>query len=84
MPRVLIWHDKHGDYIYDAETNEQLHDAAVRILEERLERGYIFWPEDHEERAQKIVEGGEGPAAMQLLRERSDHEYEGISIDFLR
>lgn len=78
--QILTWHDKHGDYQYEADDGG--HEAALSILQERLDQGYIFWPEDHEDRAKAILEAKNGVEALQLLEERKEHEYEGISFSY--
>jgi hypothetical protein len=84
MGRILIWHDKHGPAHYSADTDVQLHEAALTVLAERVEYGYIFWPENAEETAYGILDRQDGVAALAFLQERNDHEYERISIEETR
>jgi hypothetical protein len=82
--RILVWHAKHDDIAYAAETEEQLEEAALEIVRERLDGGDIFWPDDHPARAADILERGDGKAAYRLLLERNEHEYERISLEHVR
>jgi len=84
MTRVLTWYDKHGDYLYDATGEEGLAKAALTILQERLDQGYLSYPDDAEEKAGKILLAQDGAAAYEFLRDRDDHEYERIELTEVR
>ena len=80
--KVLVWHDKHGDAIYDASSRELMDDAALRILQARIEQQYLDWPDNAEDEAKTILENRDGGEAIRflLLRSREGFEYEGMSI----
>lgn len=69
--KLIIWHDKHGDYPFEGD------DAALKILAERIEQGYI--EEEAEDDAQALVDGADEDGALDFLRKRRDYEYEGIT-----
>lgn len=77
-PRILVWHDKHGNFTYGGD------DAALKIVQERVNLGYLFWPEDADEKARKILADCDESAALDFIRERNDQEYERVTEDFIR
>lgn len=44
--QILIAKEKHGDRYFDASSNEKLHKACVKLLQERLNEGYYQVYED--------------------------------------
>lgn len=45
-PSILIAHEKHGDYLYDATTPSALDESAFAILKHRFEEGYWYLTPD--------------------------------------
>jgi hypothetical protein len=43
---ILITKEKHGEFYYDASTDEALAKSALKILTERWEEGWYYEPED--------------------------------------
>lgn len=84
MGRILTWHDDEGDWHYAADTQEQIDESSLKILQERLDNQYLHWPDDAEEIASDILARKDGSAAYNFLRGRTDFEYEGISLDVVR
>lgn len=84
---VLVWYDDHGDWFYDATTKQDLLESSLVALQDRINSEYIGMhegDEDHMKRAQEALEKEDGLAAYMLLEERSDYEYERISLEALR
>jgi len=44
--KVLVWHDKHGEYYYDASTPEAEEASSREILKQMVASRYIEEPED--------------------------------------
>jgi hypothetical protein len=42
---IIIFHEKHGDSIYDASTPEAIARACASIIKERYEQGWYYAPE---------------------------------------
>lgn len=90
--RILVLHEKHGDAIYAANSPEQLHRTAVAVVRDRLRDYYDNWDDGDpahqwEDRARALLElqpNLAGEAAWTLLREREDHEYEGLELESVR
>lgn len=70
---VLVWHDDHGDFIFSGD------DAALKILQKRLDSQYLNYPDDAENRARVILDQRDETAALSFLKERTYFEYERIS-----
>jgi hypothetical protein len=82
--QIITWHDKHGNRHYTANTPEDIHRSALRIVKERLDLDYFVYPDGAEGRAIAIVESGNGPAAWDFLQGRNEFEYERISVGEVR
>lgn len=60
MKSVLVVHEKHGDYYYDASTDEARLKAFYSILKERNEAGYWYYrPQPPEEAFNRSLKPGE-------------------------
>lgn len=121
-PSVLILHEKHGNRYLLANSDQELHRAALAVLKARMEAGYFYRepepPEDPGltkeqvealpasiretakkklaqylgdlryyrdekklfEETQRALKEGDGRAAWEILRDRSDHEYERVEL----
>jgi len=75
---VIRWKDKHGDVVYDANNAEQFTGAVLSIIQQRLDEGYLDYPDDAEERAQAILDASDGKEGWKFLQERNGHEYEYV------
>jgi len=42
IPSVIICHEKHGDRIFNALTEEKLYESSLLILKERMKSGYWY------------------------------------------
>ena len=87
MEQVIIFHEKHGNRIFDGSTEELVRDAMLSIVKERSDDG--FWYEDTEAdvvRAQQVVDmikydiDRAFVLAKVLLNNRQFHEYEGFDL----
>lgn len=77
MDAILV-HDKWGTHIVRAEGGT-LESAALQLLTERVKQGFWYdWPDDAAEKAQAIVDRGDGKAAWRFLDNRRDFEYEWV------
>lgn len=80
---VFILSEKQGERIVNADDPEK---AALFILNKRFDEGwYDNWDDGDpnnqwEDNAKTIINSGDGKSALRFLRERNDHEYEGIEF----
>lgn len=85
--RLLVLHGKQGDEFLEAADDLQLHAAALDVVRERLEQDWYYdnWDDGDKrhqwnDRAKRITEEANGRWAWGFLRERDDHEYEGVEL----
>ncbi len=76
MRQIIICHEKHGEFYYDASTPEKLASSALSILTERFETGYMYWdPRAHRDAAD---------IACDELAALTDEQIEAIPSDEVR
>lgn len=82
--QILIWHDKHGDVSFAADTIEEFNAAALDIIIDRLVFQYIYEGDEHFDEATRVVKERDGKGARRLLDLRQDYEYERTSTSVVR
>ena len=86
MGRILILKEKHCDRYILADTDEQLHKAALALMRERLEGGW--YSDDVADRAEHILtiedEVARRKKAWRFIQDQSGYEYEGIDLEELQ
>lgn len=76
--KIIVHRDKHGDFYYKASTPEEIEESSLKILKYNF--GYYSYPEGFQDIVQKELDNPSG-RAWRLLRSRSDHEYEMVTIE---
>ncbi len=75
---VLILKEKHCERYYSFSTAEELGLLAALIVRERNKEGWYEDTSDPKLLAKALA--GDNKAALKLLRNRDDYEYEGFEI----
>jgi len=87
MKKILVVSEEYSTRYFDVSTDELLHKACINILTERLEDGWYDADEPTDwkfiEQAKLLLKGKvkNYKSGYNLLRTRSDYEYEEVSIE---
>lgn len=77
LPVFLIVKEKHGDRYFLINSKEDIEKNSLKILKERIE----YWYTDIDKAiAEAIIERENGKAAYYFLEERSNGQYEDMSL----
>ena len=84
MEWVIIFHEKHGERMFDSSTEQLRNEAMLFMLKERVDDDYWYFDEDAVE-AREIIDMAKHDItkaflfARRFLANRRDYEYEGFS-----
>ena len=80
--KILIWKTKYGDRYFDASSPKKEEASALKVFKDMKNDGFYnaYLDPKHVTMYAKAL-SGDGKAALMLLRNRSDYEYEGISFE---
>lgn len=96
MGDIIVWRDDDADIYYPAWTDELWAKSAIAILKRKLDLGWYYSEDDDEyQEVLRVVDehdlsfvtyrsGRKEPLAWKLVELRSDHEYEGVSLEHLQ
>lgn len=80
--RVLVLDEKHGHRYLVANTDDQLHASALKVISERVDRWYVGDEQDEAD-ARKAIATNDGKLAWRILQRRNGAEYEDVSLEVL-
>lgn len=84
-PQIIIFHEKHGDRYYLANSDDEFYGAFLEVFVQRYTEGYWFTEEDIKEyQAELDTFNTDGERAHFFLMMRNDAEYEGIECEYPR
>lgn len=79
VSRILFVEEKHGNRFFDASTDELLYAASLKIVRERLKRGWYY--DRIYDTACTVDQNDDGAAAWKFLTERNGElEYENVRL----
>lgn len=74
-PQILVTEKDHYTYVVMGETIEE---AALKLLKKRVDEEFWYLYEEDKDRANNVVNSGNGKAAWIFLLERRHAEYEWV------
>lgn len=77
--RMLVLHEKHETrYVQAGTTQRELDRAAEHVVQERILDGYWYTEPGEEDAAVEAIRKG---VAYDFLKQRSNYEYERVSLE---
>ncbi len=96
MASVIVWYDKHGESFWPCGNDEEWVKSSWAILDIKLTAGHYYLDDDPDlEEVKRVVRekddsfvtyrsGRKEPLAWKLVEDRSDYEYERITLEHLQ
>ena len=84
--KVLVWHQKNGDALYDASTPEKQDQAFLKMFNEADAQGDYECcpPEGRQVPLYEKAKAGDAKAAASFIGARKDYEYEGYEFNVVK